>query len=110
MRNPERSREGYLLIDHRASPGLPEEVARQTGLDPRYCGEGKMLEAATLTCAHCKSVVVKNPARIRERAKCVKCGWRYVCDFCAAEMDKPGYQHLPFAAQVEQQLRTDGDG
>lgn len=99
--NSERSREGYLMIDHRASPGLPEDLARATGLDPKYCGEGKVFEAATLTCSHCKAVVVKNPLRTRERAKCARCGWHYVCDMCAAEMASPDYDHLPFEALVE---------
>lgn len=89
------------MIDHRASPGLPEEVAHTTGLDPKYCAEGKLLEAATLTCSHCKAVVIKNPLRTRERASCVKCGNHYVCDFCAAEMAKPDYSHLPFEALVD---------
>ena len=102
----EQSREGYLMIDHRFSPGLPEDVARATGLDPRYCGEGKLLEAATLTCSHCKAVVVKNPLRVRERAKCFKCGWHYVCDFCAAEMERPDYDHLPFEALVDAEQKV----
>lgn len=99
--NSERSREGYLMIDHRASPGLPEDLARATGLDPKYCGEGKVFEVPTLTCSHCKVVAVKNPLRTRERAKCSKCGYHYVCDLCAAEMNQPGYDHLPFDRLVE---------
>jgi len=101
MTRSQGSREGYLLIDHQASPGLPEDVARATGLDPKFCGEGKMFEAATLTCSHCKVVVVKNPLRTRERANCAKCGWHYICDFCKAEMDQPDYDHLPFEALVD---------
>lgn len=103
--NWERSREGYLMIDHRVSPGLPEDIARWTGLDPKHCGEGKLLEAATLTCAHCKTVVVKNPLRVRERARCFKCN-HYVCDNCYAEMQMPGYNHLPFEALVEIEQRA----
>ncbi len=96
----ESSREGYLLIDHQASPGLPEDLARTTGLDPKYCGEGKQFEAATLTCSHCKTVVVKNPLRTRERATCFQC-LHYVCDFCKADMDKPGYSHLTFEGLLD---------
>ncbi len=90
---------GYLLIDHTFSPGLPEDIARATGLDPRYTGEGKKFEAATLTCAHCKTAVVKNPARLREREHCFKC-MHYICDFCAAWMRQPDYIHDPFEAKV----------
>jgi hypothetical protein len=92
---------GYLMIDHRASPGLPEDVALKMGLDPKFCGEGKMFEGATLTCSHCKCSVVKNPLRVRERAKCSKCGNHYVCDFCAADMLRADYTHLPFEAKVD---------
>ncbi len=97
----EQSREGYLLVDHRASPGLPADIARASGYDPRHCGEGAVFEAATLTCSHCKVVFVRNPLRTRERAKCFKCGWHYVCDLCAAEMLRPDYDHLPFEKLVD---------
>lgn len=89
-------REGYLMIDHRASPGIPEDVAAKLGLDPKFAGEGKLLEAATLTCSHCKVAVVKNPLRTRERENCPKCGNHYICDFCAWETRRPGYSHLPY--------------
>lgn len=89
-------KEGYLLIDHRASPGISEDVALQLGMDPKQCGEGKMLEAATLTCSHCKSTLMKNPYRIRERNFCIKCSGHYICDGCHAEAQLPNYSHLPF--------------
>lgn len=103
--NSQRSREGYLMIDHRASPGLDEGLARYVGLDPTLAGEGKLLEAATLTCSHCKAVVVKNPLRVRERAQCAKCGWHYVCDFCFTEMQAADYSHLPFEGLVDLEQR-----
>lgn len=98
MNNPhsQRSREGYLLVDHQASPGLPEDIARLVGYDPALCGEGKRFEAATLTCSHCKCAVVKNPLRTRERHQCHKCGPHYVCDLCAFRMSLPDYDHTPF--------------
>lgn len=98
MRNKEH---GYLMIDHRASPGLPEEIARKNGLDPRYCKEGQVFEASTLTCAHCRTVVVKNPFRTRERASCPKCNFHYICDACALAMARPDYEHMPFAKFAE---------
>ena len=91
---------GYLMIDHRASPGLPEEVARRTGLNPKDVGEGKLYEAATLTCSHCKCTVVKNPLRTREREFCLKC-YHYICDLCAAAMRQPDYVHATFEAVVQ---------
>lgn len=63
-------KEGYLLIDNRAS------------------GQG-MLEAATLTCSHCQLQMVRNPARERARGYCPKCD-HYVCDACETARVKTG--------------------
>ena len=96
-----RQREGYLMIDHSASPGIPEDFARAVGLDPDLVREGKVLEAATKTCVHCKSTVVLEPRRTRERASCVKCGGKYICDDCALQARLPGYSHVPFEQKVD---------
>jgi len=84
--------EGYLMIDHRFSPGVPADVARSMGLDPRFMGEGKVMETATIHCGHCLGVVVKNPNRIRERGYCRHCD-HYICDACDAQRHLPGYVH-----------------
>jgi hypothetical protein len=93
-------REGYIMIDHRASPGLPEDLARRHGFDPAQVGEGKLFEAAMLTCSHCKISKLKNPDRTRERGHCFKCH-HYVCDTCAAMMNLPDYDHMPFEKVVD---------
>jgi hypothetical protein len=90
----QRTHEGYLFVDHRNSPGLPEWMARRVGYDPAQCGEGKLYEAATLGCCHCGVHVVKNPKRTRPRHSCQKCEGRYVCDFCAQRMARPDYVHV----------------
>jgi hypothetical protein len=92
---------GYLFVDHRASPGLPEDIARQVGYVPELCKEGKLFEADTLTCAHCKGVVVKNPFRTRDRNYCVKCSGHYICDGCAYLASQPDYVHIAFEKVVE---------
>jgi hypothetical protein len=89
------------MVDHRFSPGLTEDEARQSGFDPKYCGEGKLFEADTLTCSHCKNTVVKNPLRTRERANCFKCGFHYICDACAFAATQPDYSHTPFEKYVD---------
>jgi hypothetical protein len=94
-------REGYLLIDHQASPGIPEEMAAKLGMDPKQVAEGKVLEAGTVTCAHCKGVVLKNPWRTRERYNCPKCSFKYLCDACAAAARQPDYNHTPFEKQAD---------
>ena len=62
-------REGYLYVDHTASPGIPADLAVQLGLDPHLVREGKIFEAATLTCSHCKGTEMRG--RARERALCL---------------------------------------
>jgi hypothetical protein len=68
------ARTGYLFIDHRASPGMP---------DSKYLREGSVYEADTLWCSHCSMVMVRNPDRTRDRGHCPKCN-EYLCDWCAA--------------------------
>jgi hypothetical protein len=74
-----RRHEGYLLIDHRNSPGITEEVAHRAGL-PTGAGRG-VFETPTITCSHCQKVLVINPLRTRDREYCGKCD-HYVCDQC----------------------------
>lgn len=87
------AKEGYLFIDHRASPGIPEAEAIQMGLDPALVKQGKVFEAATLRCGHCMSVFVKNPLRTRERSHCFQCN-SYLCDGCGAAQKTTGYVHI----------------
>lgn len=97
---------GELIIDHRASPGLPEEIARQAGYDPKLCREGKMYEAATMTCSHCRCSVVKNIFRTRDRHYCQKCSGHYICDICAFKAAQPDYVHAPFEKTAEQIIHS----
>lgn len=98
---------GHLMVDHRASPGLPEDIARWAGYDPKLCREGKVFEADTMTCSHCKCAVVKNPLRVRSRALCMECNNReghYICDGCDFARTQPGYIHTPFEKIIDQHL------
>lgn len=87
-----RDKEGYLLIDHRNSPGIPPEMALAAGY-PVGAGVG-LFEAPTYTCSHCQAVVVLNPKRNRDRAYCQKCD-HYICDDCGAAMGQTKECH-PF--------------
>lgn len=97
-----KKQSGYLMVDHRASPGLPEDVARLAGYDPALCREGKVYEADTKTCAHCRGTVVLNMFRTRERYSCRKCEDRYICDGCAFLASRPDYVHVPFQKIVDE--------
>lgn len=79
--------EGYLLIDNRASPGVPDEVNQEFDL-PVGAGRG-VFECATFTCSHCQRVVIINPKRNRERAYCRGCD-HLLCDGCGAERARTG--------------------
>lgn len=93
--------EGYLFVDHRASPGLPEEIARRAGYDPTLCREGKLFETATLRCAHCAGhTIVSAHERDKARGHCFQCN-RFVCDVCVGRMCQPDYVHVPFAKLVD---------
>lgn len=96
-----KSQEGYLMIDHRFSPGITEEEARLSGFDPAQCGEGKLFETSTLTCSHCKIAVVKNPLRVRDRPFCMKCH-HYICDICFFKTTQSEYVHAPFEKIVDE--------
>jgi ribosomal protein S27AE len=88
--------EGYLFLDHRASPGIPEAMARATGLPPGQVREGKVLEMKTKACRHCGAVFMLNPDRTRARHTCPKCAGNYICDGCAAAATQPQYVHRSF--------------
>lgn len=83
---------GYLLVDHRASPGLTEDQAIKLGYHPDQVSEGSIYEADVMTCSHCNTQVILNPLRERGRHFCFKCN-KYICDWCAAAAQKPDYVH-----------------
>lgn len=75
-----RETEGYVVIDHRESPGLTEAQRIEARLSPVMpIGKGQRLEAPSFCCSHCDRIVVMNPLRNRERYVCPKCD-RYICD------------------------------
>lgn len=94
--------EGYLLIDHRNSPGVPADVMIAQGIAPEAGRQDSIFETSTFTCSHCETVVVMNPKRTRSRGYCSKCD-HYVCDECEAKRFASGVC-LPFKAMVEQTL------
>jgi hypothetical protein len=103
---------GEITVDHRASPGLPEDVAIWAGYDPKQCGEGKVFVQDILHCSHCDCIVVKNNARTRERALCMECDNRtghYICDSCDYIRKQPGYVHFPYRKYIDDYLHVAGN-
>jgi hypothetical protein len=82
------------MVDHRASPGLPNNP---------LMGEGTFFEAKTNHCSHCGTVVIINPLRTRERSFCVSCN-KYICDNCGIASKLSGYIHKTYAQQLEEGL------
>lgn len=98
MRRSKRSLEGEILIDHRASPGLPPEVAEWADLPPEAVQGGHVFESPIITCGHCQDTVVLRPDRTRERGWCPHCD-HYICDACTAHL------HLTLRCRpIQQQL------
>lgn len=97
---------GYILVDHRASPGMSELEARIAGYDPDAVKEGQFFESKTFCCSHCKSHVVPNPIRVRPRETCAKCDFHYICDGCAFLASQPDYVHTP-ALRVQDVIHSD---
>ena len=61
-----------------------------------------MVEAATLTCSHCQTILIVNPLRTRERAYCSSCD-HYLCDACGtARAASGGGPCLTFKHRIEQ--------
>ena len=106
MRRLRTSYEGYLMIDHRASPGLTAEEMRQAGYtNAPNLGEGTYTELPTIRCAHCSNVFIKNPLRTRERGFCWQCD-DYLCDQCTVAMKVSG-KHVPFQQIADSILGSD---
>src|SRR3990172_11116798 len=76
--------EGYLMIDNRHNPAINEELV--TVYNFPSLRANSLFECATITCAHCNTVVILNPDRSRPRGYCRSCD-KYVCDnpACSAE-------------------------
>jgi len=102
----ERSREGYLVIDHRAGPGVSRDELK--GFDAPAVEGGKLFESATITCSHCQTLVVLNPDRSRVRERCQKC-FKYICDGCAAAR-KAGAECVPVNKWIDQILSLAAKG
>ena len=88
---------GWLMIDHSASPGIPEDVALRIGLPPKQVAEGKKTEFDTVSCCHCGGHVVRVYLTCtRETAPpyeyCKICD-HYICRVCAFKRTLPDYVH-----------------
>jgi hypothetical protein len=88
MKRSLRHGAGYLVIDHRDSPGLSAaDVAHLPGA--MAVEAGAVLERDVQICTHCERAVVLEPLRVRDRGFCPKCN-HYICDGCETIRVKTG--------------------
>lgn len=86
--------QGYLLVDHSNSPGIPEDLARKWAAQGSVVKPGStVLEADSYTCAHCQFIIVKNPKRLRPREVCRKC-MAVVCDRASCVLECQPFEML----------------
>lgn len=90
---------GYLVIDHRDSPGLSAaDVAHVPGAVA--VGAGQVFEVDVLSCSHCQREVRLNSKRVRPRGYCPKCN-HYICDTCEAIRARSG-ECVPMVKVLDQ--------
>jgi hypothetical protein len=97
-----RSLEGYLMVDHRNSPGITEADLLTVPKERRgeFQAQRGLFESATIRCCHCGTMVILNPDRSRPRGYCSRCD-HYVCDNPICSM-----QCNPLVKQIEEAQAT----
>ena len=95
------SHTGYLIIDHRDSPGIkPEEVPERLRKTTIVVNANEVYEADTKQCTHCQRGVVLRPDRTRARGYCPYCH-HYICDTCREMLDITG-KCVPFMKTLDE--------
>lgn len=95
-----RSDEGYVLIDHRNSPGVSKEFIIANNLNAPAVGAGQVFESAVVVCHSCGSDIILNPNRSRAREWCMEHD-AYMCDRCALMRRLTG-SCVPLWKKIEQ--------
>lgn len=95
-----RSREAYILIDHRNSPGITPEFLKANNIDAPAVGAGMTFESAVSVCHCCQRDIILNPNRTRERAWCMLHD-AYLCDECDVARTS-GTDCVPFEKKLSQ--------
>jgi len=104
-----RELEGYLLIDHRESPGITPEEAALAGKATLPIGRGRKFEAPSVKCSHCERLVIMNPLRTRDRAYCPKCD-RYLCDDCELKRVISGGECYSYKQKIDDFINAAAKG
>lgn len=89
------------MVDHRHAGGTMSDAHMRVAGLPAGSGRG-LHECPTITCNHCRAIVMVNDLRERGRHWCRHCD-RYVCDECAARLFVSGVC-TPYAKVREEAL------
>lgn len=81
MFHSKRSQEGYLMLDHRNSPGITQADLLTIPASHRHLFQATkgLFESPIIRCCHCGTMVMINPDRTRARGFCSPCN-HYRCD------------------------------
>src|SRR5262249_23910613 len=90
-------KEGYLLIDMRASPGVTAEFVRASGLDAPIVGAGQKLVCAQRQCCACGCYI--NITRKDDHEWCAAHD-AYLCNNCGL-LRKLRHQHGGYKKRME---------
>jgi hypothetical protein len=78
-----RELEGYVMVDHRESPGFTPQEAAQAGFRNLPVGKGTKFQGITYRCSHCEAqIVLEIKNRDKSPGHCSKCD-RNLCKRCA---------------------------
>ena len=89
-----RDHAGWLMLDHRDSPGFSEAEMRKA--NPRLkptAGKG-LYETNVVHCRHCQKGLIVHPLLMADLPYCHLCD-AYICESCKVTMAASG-QHMPF--------------
>ncbi len=91
---------GYLIIDHKESPGLtPEDVAKSPGAIA--VGAGQFFETDTKICSHCsRQVIIEIRTKGAQPAVCPKCH-AFICKRCD-KLRMKTHECIPMLKRIEE--------
>lgn len=103
MKHSLKQGSGYLIIDHKDSPGItPDQIPHTLRNTTIVVGANQVYEADIQQCTHCQRGVVLNADRTRARGYCPYCH-HYICDSCREMLDITG-QCIPFKKRFEEAI------
>ena len=109
MRHSLKDGSGYLIIDHRDSPGInPDDIPEKLRSSTIAVGSGRVFEADVQHCTHCQRAVilfVVDPSKLKDLGYCRYCH-HYICNSCKKMLALTG-KCVPFRQTLETASATE---